>query len=90
MLLHFFVPFVVAKICWRENWLRLFIIMMLTITVDLDHLLSDPIFDPNRCSLGFHTLHSWPAILVYLAGLLTPLVRIVASGLLIHMVLDGI
>ena len=84
----------VAKICWRENWVRLFIIMMWTITVDLDHLLSDPIFDPkfdpNRCSLGFHTLHSWPAILVYLAGLLTPLVRIVASGLLIHMVLDGI
>ena len=80
----------VAKICWRENWVRLFIIMMWTITVDLDHLLSNPIFDPNRCSLGFHTLHSWPAILVYLAGLLTPLVRIVASGLLIHMVLDGI
>ena len=80
----------VAKICWRENWVRLFIIMMWTITVDFDHLLSDPILDPNRCSLGFHTLHSWPAILVYLAGLLTPLVRIVASGLLIHMVLDGI
>ena len=80
----------VAKICWRENWVRLFIIMMWTIAVDLDHLLSDPIFDPNRCSLGFHTLHSWPAILVYLAGLLTPLVWIVASGLLIHAVLDGI
>ena len=90
MILHFFVPFMVAKICWRENWVRLFIIMMWTITIDLDHLLSDPIFDPNRCSLGFHTLHSWPAILIYLAGLLTSLVRIVASGLLIHMVLDGI
>ena len=80
----------VSKICWRENWVRLFIIMMWTITVDLDHLLSDPIFDPNRCNLGLHTLLSWLAILVYLAGLLTPLVRIVASGLLIHMVLDGI
>ena len=80
----------VAKICWGENWVRPFITIVLAIVVDLDHILADPIFDPNRCSLGFHTLHSWPAILVYLAGLLTPLVRIVASGLLIHMVLDGI
>ena len=29
------------------------IIMALTVAVDFDHLLADPIFDPNRCGLGF-------------------------------------
>ena len=89
VILHFFVPFAVAKCVWREKWIRPFLIMALTIAVDLDHLLAEPIFDPNRCSIGTHPLHSWSAIGVYLACLLSPHVRIVASGLLIHMALDG-
>ena len=90
VILHFFVPLAVAKIVWREKWIRPFLIMALTIAVDLDHLLAEPIFDPNRCSIGTHPLHSWSAIGVYLACLLSPHLRIVASGLLIHMTLDGI
>jgi len=90
VILHFFVPFAVAKTVWRENWIRPFFIMALTISVDLDHLLAEPIFDPNRCSIGTHPLHTWPAIGIYLACLLTPQLRIIASGLLIHMTLDGI
>ncbi|MEZ7853353.1 MAG: DUF6122 family protein [SAR324 cluster bacterium] len=90
MILHFLVPFMVAKAGWRENWIRPFMIMALTMAVDFDHLLADPIFDPNRCGLGFHPLHSWPAITVYLALLLSSRFRIPALGLLIHMILDGI
>ena len=89
LILHFFVPFVVAKSVWREKWIRPFLIMVFTIAVDLDHLLAEPIFDPNRCSIGTHPLHSWSAILVYLACLLSPYLRIAALGLLIHMALDG-
>ena len=89
VILHFFVPFVVAKTFWREKWSRPFLIMALTIAVDLDHLLAEPIFDPNRCSIGTHPLHSCPAIGVYLACLLSPHLRIAALGLLIHMALDG-
>ena len=90
MILHFLVPFIVAKTVWRELWIRPFIIMALTIAVDFDHLLAEPIFDPNRCSLGFHPLHSWPAIGIYLVvSLFSPRLRIIAIGLLIHMVLDG-
>ena len=89
MILHFFVPFAVAKTFWREKWIQPFFIMALTIVVDLDHLLAEPIFDPNRCSIGTHPLHSWTAISFYLAGLLSPHLRIAASGLLIHMTLDG-
>ena len=85
MILHFLVPFMVAKTAWKENWLFLFIIMVLTIAVDFDHLLADPIFDPNRCGLGFHPLHSWPAIAVYLVAIFSPRLRIVTLGLLIHM-----
>ena len=45
IILHFLVPFMVAKAGWQENWLRPFIVMALTMAVDLDHLLADPIFD---------------------------------------------
>ena len=89
VILHFFLPLAVAKAVWREKWIRPFLIMAITIAVDLDHLLADPIFDPNRCSINIHPLHSWPAIVVYLACLLSPNLRIVALGLLIHMALDG-
>ena len=90
VILHFFLPLAVAKTLWREKWIRPFLIMAITIAVDLDHLLADPIFDPNRCSINIHPLHSWPAIVIYLACLLSPNLRIVALGLLIHMALDGI
>ena len=87
--LHFFVPFAVAKTIWKEKWIRPYIIMAVPIVVDLDHLLAEPIYDPNRCSIGTHPLHSLPAICIYMACLLSPHTRIAASGLLIHMALDG-
>ena len=89
LILHFFIPFAVAKSIWREKWIRPFLIMTLTIAIDLDHFFSDPFFDPNRCSIGSHPLHSWPAIGFYLAFLFIPYLRIAALGLLIHMALDG-
>ena len=89
VILHFFVPLAVAKAVWREKWTRPFLLMAITIAVDLDHILADPIFDPNRCSINIHPLHSWPAIVVYLVCLLSPNLRIVSLGLLIHMALDG-
>jgi len=64
--------------------------MVLTMVIDLDHLLADPIYDPERCGIGFHPLHSYPAILVYLVMMAIPKVRLAACGLVIHMALDGI
>jgi len=64
--------------------------MALTIIVDLDHLLADPIYDPNRCSIGYHPLHSYPAILFYLVLTMIPKTRLIGLGLMIHMVLDGL
>ena len=57
--------------------------------VDLDHLLATPIFDPCRCSIGFHVLHSWYMIAVYVLLLFSRL-RILGIGLLMHMLTDQI
>ena len=63
-------------------------ILIATMLVDLDHLLADPIYDPSRCSINFHPLHSYYAIGVYLFMLLPKKTRVIALGLLIHMVAD--
>lgn len=66
--------------------------MIGTMAVDLDHLAATPIFDPDRCSIGFHFLHSYVAIAGYALMLLyrNILVRIIAVGLLFHMFTDSV
>lgn len=88
--LHLIAPLLVALIAFRSNWLRAYAMLLLTMAVDLDHLLADPIFVPCRCSIGFHPLHSLPAVLFYLAMLVHPRTRIIGIGLLMHMATDGI
>jgi hypothetical protein len=87
--LHFLAPGLLAWLFFREQWQRAWLMMIATMLVDLDHLLADPIFDPDRCSIGFHPLHSYPAIGLYMLMLFFPKLRIVAVGLLFHMVTDG-
>jgi hypothetical protein len=62
--------------------------MLATMLVDLDHLLASPIYDPQRCSIGFHFLHSYVAIIIYALMFMLPQARIIALGLLIHMATD--
>jgi hypothetical protein len=62
--------------------------MTATMLVDLDHLVARPVFDPCRCSIGFHPLHTWPAIIGYGILAVYPRTRLVGLGLLIHMALD--
>lgn len=93
ILAHFLVPALVARYWYRGDrqayWRKAWLIMAATIIVDLDHLLADPIVDAGRCSIGFHPLHTEPAIAVYGILLLVPPLRLVAAGLLIHMALDA-
>lgn len=63
--------------------------MILTMIVDLDHLLANPIYDPIRCSIGFHPLHQSFAILIYLLCCFIPKLRLIGIGLLIHIILDS-
>jgi len=72
------------------SWLRVYVVLLATMLVDLDHLLADPIYDPIRCSIGFHPLHSWPALMVYFFLLVIPnkWVRMIGIGLIFHMLVD--
>jgi len=48
------------------------------------------VFDPNRCGIAFHPLHSYPAIFAYILMTAVSKVRIIAVGLLIHIGLDAV
>jgi hypothetical protein len=89
-MLHLIVPGVVAWFGFAPRWQRAWLIMLLTLLIDTDHLLATPVFDPHRCSIGFHPLHSWWAIAMYVGLTALPQTRLVGSGLVIHMALDSI
>lgn len=90
MFLHFALPAAVAGIAYRKQFLKAMLIMLASMLIDLDHLLADPVYDPGRCSIGFHPLHQYPLFLVYALAALWPKTRLIGIGLLIHMFLDGI
>jgi len=71
--LHFLAPLAVAFVFYRDHWRSAALLMLATMVVDADHLLADPIYDPDRCSIGFHPLHTAPAIGVYVLAFVTPL-----------------
>jgi hypothetical protein len=83
-------PAGLALVFYRENWFRAYIILLMTMLVDLDHLLANPVFAPCRCSIGFHPLHSYGAIAAYMIMFFFPKTRLVAIGLLMHIATDGI
>jgi hypothetical protein len=88
LLLHAGVPALVAWLCFRDRFRRAWALMLLGWTIDLDHLLADPIYAPDRCSIGFHPLHTAPAIVVYGALTIPRPTRLFGIGLLIHIGLD--
>lgn len=91
LVLHALVPLAVARLGFGADWKRAWALMLLGWVIDVDHLLADPIYSPDeRCSLGFHPLHTVPAIGAYAALLVPPRTRLVAIGLLIHIALDGV
>jgi hypothetical protein len=80
-----------------------FLLLMATMSVDIDHILATPIYSPGRCSIWFHPLHTfWPMVIYGLMTVLPigfKLVRgsvtkgqlvtgILGAGLIIHMILD--
>jgi hypothetical protein len=87
--LHFVFPVIVAYVVFRKEWKRAALIFLLTMLVDLDHILATPIFQANRCSIGYHPLHSYFAIGIYSLALFLPKpFRFIALGLLMHMATD--
>lgn len=90
LLLHVTIPLGVARWFYPGQFFKAAGVMLATMLVDLDHLWANPIFDPNRCSIGYHPLHSEAAIIFYLIMFFSKKLRWIALGLIIHMFLDGI
>ncbi len=86
--MHYLLPFIIAFFFFRKNFWKASILLLLANLIDLDHLLANPIFDPNRCSIGFHPLHSYYAIGIYFLFLANKKLRIPAIGLLLHILVD--
>jgi len=87
---HFLVPFAFGWLLWRENWQRAGLVILAANLIDLDHLLATPMFDPDRCSIGFHLLHGWEAAIVYVLMLGAPKwwLRALGLGALWHLLID--
>lgn len=93
LLLHIAVPALVAWLFFRDphtsvGFKRAWLLLLLGWVIDVDHLLADPIYSPDRCGIGFHPLHTAPAIAVYGALTLPRTTRLFGIGLLIHIGLD--
>lgn len=87
--LHFGFPGIIAFFFFKRSW-KVYGLLILTMLVDVDHLLASPIFAACRCSIGFHPLHNYVPIVIYFFMLIHPRTRIVGIGLLLHMATDGI
>lgn len=88
--LHFVAPAAAAGLFFREIWKSAYLLMIATMLVDLDHLFATPVYDPTRCSIGFHPLHELWFIALYVALCFVPGIRLIGIGLTIHMALDAI
>jgi hypothetical protein len=83
--LHILVPGLVTLVFYRPHWRRIWLMLVAALLLDLDHLWATPFYDPDRCSINFHTY--W-AIGGYALLLLPARTRVWAVGFLLHMGLD--
>jgi len=103
--LHLLVPLLVAYLLVEKHRIKpVFLLMVATMLVDVDHLLATPIYQPDRCSILFHPLHQawafviyalmvlWPVLLWGLNKRIKPIEMTIGwlgAGLVIHMLLDA-
>ena len=78
---HFLVPIAIALIFFKKKWFQVYLIFIGTMFIDLDHLLANPIFDPNRCSINFHPLHTYYAAGAYILMVIPKKIRILGIAL---------
>jgi len=86
--IHIIVPIAVGLIFFKNKRIWIVLILLSGILIDIDHLVANPIFDPGRCSINFHPLHSYLAIAVYILLFIFKKTRIIGLALLIHILAD--
>ncbi|MDN6280341.1 MAG: DUF6122 family protein [Psychroflexus sp.] len=70
---------------------KIYLILLATLVIDIDHLWASPIFQADRCSVGFHTFHSVYALIFYLALYFlsrSRWLKLFSFGLLFHLITD--
>ena len=85
---HLLLPAAIAYSGYGSNWKSAAKVMLASNLVDADHFLSKPIYDPDRCSIGTHPLHSLPAIGIYSAMAFNQRTQDLGIGLLTHLAVD--
>ena len=88
--LHLIFPGLIAYLFFKRHWKKAWLLMALTMLIDLDHLWADPIFDAGRCSINFHPLHTYIAGIGYVLLLFFNKTRVIAIGLVLHLLTDAI
>lgn len=86
--IHFLVPIIIALYFFRNDWKKVALILLAGIVIDLDHLFATPLFDSGRCSIGYHPLHSYWAIMSYALLPFFKPTRLLGLALLIHIFAD--
>lgn len=88
--MHFIMPFAIAYVFYKNQFWRASIVFLLAILIDIDHLWANPIFDPTRCSIGFHFFHSYGAMGLYVVLLFFKKTRLFGLALLWHILTDAL
>jgi hypothetical protein len=88
--IHFLLPLAIALIFYKPKFFKVYSIFLLAFLIDLDHLAATPIFSPNRCSINYHFLHSYYAIALYIILLFWKKTRLIAIGLVCHILADSV
>ncbi|SHJ41268.1 hypothetical protein SAMN04487911_12038 [Arenibacter nanhaiticus] len=86
--IHFLVPIAIGLLFYKKQRFTVIAILLAGIIIDIDHVFADPLFDPNRCSINFHPLHTYWAIALYVAMLIPKKTRIFGLALVIHIAAD--
>jgi len=88
--IHFIAPFLIAYLFYKESFRKALLILLSAIIIDLDHLLSNPVYDSHRCGINFHLLHTYPAIFLYTLLLFHKKTRLFGIALLLHILADTV
>lgn len=86
--LHFVVPLLISLYFFKNQWKKVYGIFLLSMLIDIDHFLANPIFDANRCSINFHPLHTYYALCMYVLILFFKKLRLLSVALLLHLFAD--
>ncbi|MEK6983336.1 MAG: DUF6122 family protein [Nanoarchaeota archaeon] len=90
VLLALILALIFKKFRSKEEFKRMTLWFSASNLIDIDHLLTNPIYGPSRCGINFHPLHSWFMFPFYVGGLFYKKTKYLCIGILLHLALDSI